>query len=192
MTTIVGLALKKTSRLHKLNVGRHDNGLKGPPPVMDAFKTATHILCPSLPELEFPMRVRPTTIGCGPIVLPACPVSKIDPELDAWLHRSSMDTILVNLGTHYSMDLGLALEVASALKAVLDEYQDVQILWKIMLKGQENQDDLDRAFGIDLLDSGRIRMKSWLKPDPVALLETGRVVAQVHHGGANTYFECCR
>ncbi|KAF3760397.1 family 1 glycosyltransferase [Cryphonectria parasitica EP155] len=192
MTTIAVSASTRGSRLHTLNKGRHANGLEGPPPVMSALKKASHILCPSLPELDFPMLVRPTTIGCGPIVLPARPVSEVDPELDTWLGRSCMKTVLVNLGTHYSTDSALALEVARALKSALDTFPHVQILWKMIPQGEGQQENIHTVFGDDLLRNSRIRIEKWLKPDPVALLETGKVIAQVHHGGANTYFECCR
>lgn len=187
---IVGTALDKKSRLATITKGRHEHGLLGPVPIVDAYKKAAAIICPSLPELDFPMRVRPITLGCGPIVLPAHSVSDLEPELDKWIGVAERRTVLVNLGTHHSMDLDLAIEVARALRSTLDCFPDVQILWKIMLRS-EQQTEVEAVFS-EHLASGRIRMQAWLKPDPVALLETGRVAVQVHHGGANTYFECCR
>jgi hypothetical protein len=193
LIAVVGTAMDRKSRLAVITEGRQENGLEGPLPIVDAYKKARAILCPSLPELDFAMKVRDTTIGCGPIVLPARPVAELDPELDAWLHREGRRTVLVNLGTHYSMDGGLALEVAQALANVLDRFPDIQILWKIMLKDPKEKATLDAVFSAHNPDgTQRIRMEAWLKPDPVALLATGRVATQVHHGGANTYFECCR
>lgn len=185
-------ASSPTSRLYNLNAGRHNNGLEGPPPVLIASKRASHILCPSLPELDFPMTVRPTTLGCGPIVLPSWPLGDIDPELDVWLRRSPMKTILVNLGTHYSTNLDLFIEVAQALKGVLERFNDVQVLWKLIPQSEGQLDDIHDIFGKSILVDARVRIETWLKPDPVSIIETGKVIAQVHHGGANTYFECCR
>ncbi|ROV97406.1 hypothetical protein VMCG_06947 [Cytospora schulzeri] len=190
--TIIGAALDKSSRLTIINNARHACGLWGPPPVMSAFKMASRIICPSLPELEFPMRVRPTTFGCGPIALPKRPIRELDPDMDSWLRRKGMRTMLVNLGTHHTMDAMHALEIARALKHILDDVSDLQILWKIMLTGDGQQGDIDEVFGLALVANKRIRMERWLRADPVALLDTGKVIAQVHHGGANTYFECCR
>ncbi|EOO03753.1 putative diacylglycerol acyltransferase family protein [Phaeoacremonium minimum UCRPA7] len=187
---IVGAALDKKSRLATVTKGRHKHGLRGPIPIVDAYKKAAAIICPSLPELDFSMGVRPTTTGCGPIVLPVHPVAELDPELSSWIQVAGKRTILVNLGTHYSMDLELAIEVARALLTTLSCFSDIQILWKIMLRSDQ-QHEVEAVFG-EHVASGRIRMQAWLKPDPVALLETGRIAVQVHHGGANTYFECCR
>lgn len=190
--TLAGAALDKSSRLCNVNSARHASGLWGPPPVMNAFRVASRIICPSLPELDFPMQVRPSTYGCGPIALPKLPVSELDPDMDSWLRRDGMKTILVNLGTHHTMDSMHAFEIAEALKQVLDKVSDLQVLWKIMLTDDGQQGDIEEVFGLDLIEMKRIRMERWLKADPVALLDTGRIIAQVHHGGANTYFECCR
>lgn len=192
VSTLAGAVLDKSSRLYEVNAARHACGLSGPPPAMEAFKGASRILCPSLPELDFPMQVRSTTFGCGPIALPKRPVSELDPDMDGWLRRDGMKTLLINLGTHHAMDSMHALEIARALKQMLDRVSDLQILWKIKLTDDRQQGDIEDVFGPDLVAKKMIRMERWLKADPVALLDTGKVIAQVHHGGANTYFECCR
>ncbi|ROV96997.1 hypothetical protein VSDG_04051 [Cytospora chrysosperma] len=190
--TIASASCDESSRLHKINNVRHACGLWGPPPVMSAFRVASRIICPSLPELDFPMRVRPTTFGCGPIALPKRPVSEIDPHMDSWLRRKGMKTLLVNLGTHHTMDSMHALEIARALEQILDRVSDLQVLWKIVLTDDGQQKEIEEVFGLEMFLNQRIRLERWLRADPVALLDTGKVIAQVHHGGANTYFECCR
>lgn len=45
--------------------------------------TVVHI-SPSLPELDYPMTYPTNVLNCGPILLPAEPVEKVDPELFAW------------------------------------------------------------------------------------------------------------
>jgi hypothetical protein len=42
------------------------------------------------------------------------------------------------------------------------------------------------------IKEGRVRIETWLKAEPNALLGSGNVVASVHHGGANSYFEAVR
>lgn len=201
--------LDKSSRLSAVTRARHAHGLAGPVPIFGAYRKAERVMCPSLPELDFPMHVRPGTFGCGPLVLPARPVAELDPDLAAWLARDGFRTVLVNLGTHYRMNRPLARAVARALNGLLAAFADIQVLWKVILdKGGSGEgegegdggegrrppplEDLAGLFDPAFRDSDRIRMQTWLEPDPVALLETGRIAAQVHHGGANTYFECCR
>lgn len=122
----------------------------------------------------------------------ARPVSEVDPELDGWLRREGKRTVLVNLGTHYSMDMKVASEVAWALRRLVEENGDLQVLWKVKFQGGEQKAELEDVLGKEIVDKERVRLEAWLRPEPVAILETGRVVAQVHHGGANTFFECCR
>lgn len=197
---LIRLARDPSSRFYKLNAARHAAGFDGLPAAFTASRLARRIILPSLPQLDWPrLRVRDTTIGVGPIVVPARAVRDVDPALDAWLLKKSTETrtVLVNLGTHYSMDLRVAAEVARAVKALLGEFADLQVLWKVKFQGggsveKEQRAELEAVLGKELVDKDRVRLVTWLKPEPVAVLETGRVVAQVHHGGANSFFECCR
>jgi hypothetical protein len=64
---------------------------------------------------------------------------------------------------------------------------NVQILWKFNKMGEYPDDSLLplRPY----LDGDRVRMPSWLIADPSSLLETGDIIASVHHGGSNCYHE---
>src|ERR1700678_4136462 len=41
----------------------------------------------------------------------------------------------------------------------------------------------------DYLNQGRVRIMDWLTVDTLPLLETGYVVASIHHGGSSSYNE---
>lgn len=73
-----------------------------------------------------------------------------------------------------------------AIKDVLEK-SDVQILWKYM-KRSDYSDDFKLPLQ-QYLDSDRLRASNWLTVDPYSILETGNVVAFVHHGGSNCFHE---
>lgn len=150
------------------------------------------ILCPSLPETDFPFEVIPPHIvGCGPIVLPAPPVEEVDPDLAAWLAKRP--TIFVALGTHAAYSDDEAAELGASLRRVLEEARrrgkDLQVLWK--LKRSEDKAEglakIHAAIGEEFLDL--VRITPWLEADPIAILKTGSVVCSVSHGGANSSWE---
>ncbi|KAK7415566.1 hypothetical protein QQX98_005812 [Neonectria punicea] len=132
-----------------------------------------------------PVDFLPPNVTCaGPILLSGAPASQQDPELAAWLKRAP--TVLINLGSNLAYDETRATVMAVAIAGVLSEI-DVQILWKFNKMGTYSDDVL-----LPLkphLDSNRLRMPNWLVADPSSLLETGDIVASVHHGGSNCYHE---
>jgi hypothetical protein len=141
-----------------------------------------------MPEIDFTYDIIPATaIGCGPILLPAKPISETDPELGKWLTRHS--TILINLGSHHSTDPTAAREMARSLVAVLTLNPNLQVLWK--LKYDWESDPEFKATVLSALGPDRLRISSWLVPETVSLLASGNVVLFVHHGGANSYYESC-
>lgn len=76
--------------------------------------------------------------------------------------------------------------MTEAIAVVLNK-TNVQILWKFK-KFENYSDDYLLALKPHL-DSGRLRMEEWLTVDPSSLLETGYIIASVHHGGSNCYHE---
>lgn len=164
------------------------------------------ILVASRPEIDFPLVVPPQLTPCGPIIRRVPPVAEIDPDLDAWLR--SGPTVFVNLGTHAVMDEAAAVEMAGALRVLLDRAASppsrsgntaglqgrLQVLWK--LKKNADADDYEFATGSALhdilgkeLDADIVRIVEWVAPEPIAVLETGNVVCAVNHGGANSFHE---
>ena len=144
----------------------------------------------ALPELEpagyeIPKHMR----LCGPMVLPTLPLADVDAELCAWLKRPGRRTLFINLGSHVASENRHALEIAGAIATVMQRFPDVQVLWKL-----KNFNAVDPAGPAGLLGEhlakDRVRIVSWLKADPIAVLKTGRVACCVHHGGANSFYEC--
>lgn len=144
-------------------------------------------ICPSLTELDFPFPVLPPRChGVGPIVLPAKPVVEVDEQLAQWLSRRP--TILINLGTHHTSGAKSARAMARALAIILAE-KDVQVLWK--LKYDYSHDSLFMQSVQSTISQDRIRIMPWTGPETSAILSHASIVAFVHHGGLNSYYEAC-
>lgn len=120
----------------------------------------------------------------GPIVISTAPAAEQDPALAAWLSRRP--TVLINMGSLFWYREDHARAMAGALAEVLRR-TDVQVLWKFRKQG--GYGDEYQAPIAEHVASGRVRIEGWLAVDPMALMETGHVVAFVHHGGANSYTE---
>ncbi|KAF4966991.1 hypothetical protein FSARC_5399 [Fusarium sarcochroum] len=128
--------------------------------------------------------VPPNVTCAGPILLSGAPAAQQDPELAAWLKRSP--TVLISLGTALQYDQSRAVAMAIAIAELLSK-SDVQVLWKFNKLGEYSDD-----FLVPLkpyLGGGRLRASNWLVPDPSSLLETGDIIASVHHGGSSCYHE---
>ncbi|KAJ5238399.1 hypothetical protein N7468_003018 [Penicillium chermesinum] len=126
----------------------------------------------------------PDNVVCvNPIVFAMVPAIKQDPELVSWTRRTP--TVLICLGSLFEYDLQRTEIMGQAIKELLKR-TDVQVLWKF---GQENLMDDAKAVLQEYIDQGRVQIYKWLSANPVSLLETGHIVASVHHGGANSYNE---
>src|SRR5882757_6230376 len=78
---------------------RNTHGLPGRLPAETAAVRAAHIICPCIPELDFPLVV-PENLGhYGPIILDTISVEVVDPELNRWLDRG--ETVMMCMGTHF-------------------------------------------------------------------------------------------
>ena len=55
----------------------------------------------------------------------------------------------------------------------------------------ESKDVFDELL-VSAHDRDRVRAVTWFDAEPAAILEHENIVAYVHHGGANSYFECAR
>ncbi|KAI9151313.1 glycosyltransferase family 1 [Paramyrothecium foliicola] len=145
----------------------------------------TPLLTPTIPEANIPMEFYPPYLKfCGPIVDNAASLEDQDPLLATWLKQAP--TVLINLGSLFKYDKRRARVMADAIATILTE-ADVQVLWKFTKLGDYDDEPLSSVAGH--ISTGRLRMETWLKPEPIALFETGDVVLSVHHGGANSYHE---
>ncbi len=139
----------------------------------------------TLPEASIPLDMVPQNVTCaGAIFLDSASATEQDPELVEWLQKAP--TVVINLGSIVKYDEERARIMALAIRIVLDK-TNVQVLWK-MAKGVAFGDD----FVIPLkeyLEQGRVKIMDWLTVDTLPLLNTGYVVASIHHGGSSSYNE---
>ncbi|KAM0265368.1 hypothetical protein ACHAQJ_000209 [Trichoderma viride] len=154
------------------------------------------ILVGSLPQLDFPLKVPPHVVACGPIIRPAVSVWASEPELASWLAEGR--TVYLNMGSLVKLTEDQAVELAKAMKIVMDQLDKqvekgrLQLLWKLKKSGAYNvflpgcriEQVLCQAFKQD-----RVRVMEWIQADPIAVLRSNSVVCSIHHGGANSYNE---
>lgn len=203
------MILLTNSKIKELVAFRKSKRLADLPPAFNIWKEENHYLLPSIPETDFPCEIKLNVTPCGPLLLPFQPVAKGDPRLEDWLCRKP--TVLINLGSHITMDDAMAREFAAALKVVLDSQPKLQVLWKLkrsgrltlqsarMFKKNASSDrEADRVTAASLdaisseIESGRVKVEEWLSVDPLAVLQSGHVVCAVHHGGSNSFHEALR
>lgn len=76
--------------------------------------------------------------------------------------------------------------MSAALADVLSK-STVQVIWKFIKLGDYSDHVL--APLAPFIESDRLRVSNWLAVDPTSMLNTGDIIASVHHGGANCYHE---
>ncbi|KAE9367046.1 glycosyltransferase family 1 protein [Stipitochalara longipes BDJ] len=139
----------------------------------------------TLPEASIPLDLVPPNVTCaGAILLDSGSAEEQDPELVKWLQRSP--TVVINLGSLFKYDEERARIMALAIRIVLEK-TNVQFLWKVA-KGSDFSDDFTRPLK-EYSDQERVKIMDWLTIDTLPLLETGYVVASIHHGGSSSYNE---
>ena len=184
---------------------RKSHGLAALSSSFAIWQPDNHYIVPSALESEYPCRVPPNVTSCGPIILPTTSVREADPELNPWLQRGP--TILINLGSMLRMDGAMTREFATGLKIVLYQRPEVQVLWKIKTSGglpiltqrkkkAASEEDNEKVDPLRVLSeeisNGRVKVLNWISVEPLALLQSGRIVCSVHHGGSNSFHEALR
>jgi len=150
-----------------------------------AFTRAAHIICPAVPELDFPI-VMPRNLGLyGPIVLDTNPVEIADPELNLWLNRG--ETVMMCMGTHFHYSESQIKAIVNGFLNAVNHDSNTQFLWKLSNKSRF-EDLIDKALEHPR-DKERFRIVDWLEADPASIMKHPNVVAYIHHGGANSYYE---
>ncbi|KAI1420153.1 hypothetical protein F5Y12DRAFT_774407 [Xylaria sp. FL1777] len=146
----------------------------------------------ALPGASTPVDVIPQNVTLtGPIIISLGPAKQQAPALVEWLARAP--TMLISLGSLFVWTEAHATAMAQAIADTLIRQSNLQILWKFRkapydAEGTTYGDEfmiLLRPF----LENGRLKIESWLDVQPVSLLETGHIVASVHHGGSGCYHE---
>lgn len=162
-----------------------EQGIKHAITLSEIDNPAVPWIAMSFPEAELPLDYIPSNIHvAGPLVLDAAPAKTQSAELAGWVKRAP--TMLINLGSVVVYDEAMARAMTDAIVPVLAA-ENVQILWKIKKGGQFGDEFLEPAK--EYIENGRLRLVSWLDVDPTSLYNTGDIVASVHHGGANCFYE---
>ncbi|KAK3356802.1 hypothetical protein B0T25DRAFT_474923 [Lasiosphaeria hispida] len=158
--------------------------LKPPPPNL-------RILISIAPDLDYPLANVPRHLTpCGPIVRAVRPA---DDAMKAWLAQAP--TVYVNLGTHLKATIPEAMGMARALREVVERSEAIghgrlQVLWKVGRAGGWERDVFEGGWGDVVQALGEYgRVTDWVEAEPKAVLESGRVVCSVNHGGANSFYE---
>lgn len=171
-------------------------GLPGPVPSIGPYVSeGTHYLVPDLPALSLPLDLIPNNVtACGPIV--SLPLGNDDltasgRQLLEWMGGSETAMVLVSFGSHLALSNEDCIALAKGLERALKQHPRLLVLWKRKVPEDDDLASVTAALG-DSWTEGRVKMVEWLAVDPAYLLTRPGVVAHVHHGGANAYFETCR
>ncbi|KAL7928959.1 glycosyltransferase family 1 protein [Trichoderma chlorosporum] len=170
--------------------------LRSPLDLLTNRPEGVKILVSSLPQLDFPLKIPPHVIPCGPIIRRCRPLEETDLKLAEWLAEGR--TIYINMGSVVKVTEDQAVEMAKALKMVIatvdpaSEKGHLQVLWKLKKKGRYSVYEptcsiariLRQEFARD-----RVRVVDWIQVEPISILRTGHVICSVHHGGANSFNE---
>ncbi|KAH8733456.1 hypothetical protein BGZ61DRAFT_160072 [Ilyonectria robusta] len=176
--------------------------------VQDGLKGIDHVLLSSRLEVDFPSldlanaprAYMDKLIGCGPILRAAPPLTESDPLLAKWMKDGPVVTI--NLGTVCQVSEDEAVEMARALRMMLDEAArrggnstGMRILWKLKkdpARGPEYHTGPGSAT-FDILgkeiEADRVRIVDWIVAEPNSILNTGDAICSVTHGGASSFYD---
>ena len=173
-------------KISKLNKYRNAHGLPGRLPVMDTIHTrADHVICAGVREIDFPLVV-PDFLGLyGPIVLDTTPIETADSELNRWLGRG--ETVVMCMGTHVYYTESRVKAVINGFLGGINHDSNTQFLWKLSEKSKF--ESLIEETLKDPRDKDRFKIVDWLEADPASIMKHPNVIAYIHHGGANSYFE---
>jgi len=146
---------------------------------------SVHTLCFGLHELEFPITLPPMIGLYGPATLDSAPLSKED-ELSRWLDGGR--TIMMSMGTHFNYSEAQARNTIRGFLAGTSSTD--QVFWKLRDKAKF-QHIIDEELANEPV-KGRFKIVDWIDTDLGEVMKHKNVVAFVHHGGANSYYEAAQ
>jgi hypothetical protein len=167
------------------NKYRNAHGLTGHLPLLSAPTRAAHIICPAIRETDFPLSIPDNLALYGPIILDSAPIEVSDPELNHWLEGG--ETVLMCMGTHFHYSESQVRAVIQGFLNAVPHGSNAQFLWKLSNK-PDFENVIEEVLN-DPMNKERFKIVEWLEADPVSIMKHKNVVAWVHHGGANSYFE---
>jgi len=164
---------------------RNAHGLSGWLPMEAPYTRKRHIICPSVRELDFSLVV-PDNLGLyGPIVLDTSPIEVADPDMNRWLDRG--ETVVMSMGTHFHYTESQVKAVIDGFLSAVSHNLNTQFLWKLLDKprfGPLIEEALKHQ-----RDREKFKIVDWLVADPFSIMRHPNVIAYIHHGGANSYYE---
>ena len=172
--------------ISEFNKYRNAHGLPGGAPIMTTARArAAHVICPGVLDIDFPLVV-PDSLGLyGPIVLDTAPIETADPELNQWLDRG--ETVMMCMGTHFHHSESQVKAVISGFLSGINHDSDTQLLWK--LSDKSKFESLIEESLKDPRDRERFKIVDLFEADPASIMKHPNVIAYIHHGGANSYYE---
>ena len=172
--------------LKELRNYRHSYGLLEEFPLgVLPVKRSVHTFCFGIPELDFPITF-PNQVGLyGPVTLDSNPLPEED-ELSTWLDGGR--TIMMVMGSRFRYSEAQARNVIRAFVAGTSSTD--QVFWKLPGKAKF-QPILDEELENERVKE-RFRIVDWVDADPGEVMRHKNVVAYIHHGGANSYYEAAR
>lgn len=165
---------------------RHSHGLPGDLPMGGpSVERSVHTLCFGLPELDLPITL-PSNVGLyGPVGIDSTPLSGGD-EMSQWLDGGR--TIMMSMGAHFHYS---EVQVRNTLRGFIAGTSSTdQVLWRLHDKANF-QHILEEELENERVKE-RFRIVDWIEADLGEVMKHKNVVAFVHHGGANSYFEAAR
>jgi hypothetical protein len=189
-------ALRSAPVCKSLEQFRNANGIPGPTPsLLNTGLRRVPCLLPSRRDTDFPCSIPSNFTCCSPILRPYRPITEENPALATWLARQA--TVLVNMGSHVTWTPLETARFAAGLKTLLAHRADIQVLWKLQRAfpdgqplSQHSMEGLETI--VNFIQNDRVKVLSWLPMEPISVLQSGRIVCMVHHGGSNSYHEAIR
>jgi len=178
--------ISRSPEIAELTKYRNTHGLSGRLPIVEIARArAAHVICPGVREIEFPL-VIPDFLGLyGPIVLDTTPIEAADPELNQWLGRG--ETVVMYMGTHFHYTESQVKAIIGGFLGGINHDSNTQLLWK--LSDKSKFESLIEETLKDTRDKERFKIVDWLEADPASIMKHPNIIAYIHHGGANSYFE---
>ncbi|APA09177.1 hypothetical protein SS1G_03085 [Sclerotinia sclerotiorum 1980 UF-70] len=168
-----------------IEAGRKKANIPGQYPFFVPYSKDIHYLLPTGREFDLKLPYIPENVtSCGPLTFASHPLSQADPELLEWLEKEP--TVLINFGSHLNGSVNFNRNLATAVRILLSHNPSIQVLWKL----KPTPSGADPAIEEILAPiAAQVKLVKWLKPEPISILRSGHIIACVHHGGANSYFE---
>ncbi|TGO25525.1 hypothetical protein BPAE_0078g00240 [Botrytis paeoniae] len=168
-----------------IEAGRKKANIPGQYPFFVPYSKDVHYLLPTGREFDLKLPHIPENVTtCGPLTIPSFPLSQTDPELLKWLEKKP--TILINLGSHVYGSKDFNRNIATGIRILISKNSSIQVLWKLKPTSPGPDPGITEILAPI---ASQVKLVPWLKPEPISILRSGHIIASVHHGGANSYYE---